>query len=496
MKKILLSLICGSALLAFAGAASAAPTADINIYGASAQFNFWKAEAANFLTDEGCTVNGSQTSADNKNFIVNATCGKNSVNIRVSSKASYDGVLAAQGNTTNTNRGTACGGDATKRSMLASIADNTTMGCFDVTIGASDVVVTDFTQTSQGFLQGPYEGSAANFKRYFSGANAVTETGVTDYCRPLVVPFAFFINNSVKLDDGLTQPSDISLTTAKIIFGSTVLADWSDLPGYAPSVINVCYRHAGSGTHATINSLIKTISLQLPGTKVGATYDGSSGYYFNDGSSDMMKCVNGAPGPTNGLTWSGTGAIGYADADQVVGTGTYASTHRLTLNGVAPSRANVINRSYPPFWTPQNMYVTPADAANAALIDLCNHAVNPKNVHRNNAYWAPTCAFPEIPVSLYSPWVYNVNQGNKWDFQDKANGECTAVGVPFGCCTGPNQGTCSVFDCTGFGIPYHCCTAAGLGTCNSPQNKTECIAAGNPYACCTGPGAGDCCGDS
>jgi ABC-type phosphate transport system substrate-binding protein len=450
-KKILLAVVTGAALLTLAGAALSMPASDINIYGASAQYNFWKAEGANFLADQGCTVNGSRelndgSSEAKKHFIVNATCGANSVNIRVSSKASYDGVLALQNNTVNPNA--APGGcPGTQRLMLTAYTGDA-RACYTVTIGASDVVVGDFFQTSVGQKLGPYEGGSIT--RNFLGANAITDAGVTDYCRPLTIPFAFFINNSVKLADGVTQPTDINLVTAKIIFGSGALADWSDLPGYNAGVINVCFRHAGSGTHATINSLFPTLAsavVNLPKVAGGGglTYSGSN-YFFNDGSADEMKCVNGA-GLSSGAYWDGTGAIGYADADQDLTN--YPATHRLTFNGVVPTRANVINSSYP-FITVQNMYVTPGNAADATLIALCNHAADPINVHRANGFWAPTCAFPVIPYSLFSGWVYNVGNGNTWDYlswDNIANPACTGAGTsthgPEACCVGfHSSGNC------------------------------------------------------
>jgi hypothetical protein len=46
IKHILSSVVAGASLLTLVGSASAAITGDINIYGASAQFNFWKAQAS------------------------------------------------------------------------------------------------------------------------------------------------------------------------------------------------------------------------------------------------------------------------------------------------------------------------------------------------------------------------------------------------------------------------------------------------------------------
>jgi len=45
---------------------------------------------------------------------------------------------------------------------------------------------------------------------------------------------------------------------------------------------------------------------------------------------------------------------------------------------------------------------------------------------------------------------------------------CTAVGVPYACCTGAGTGSCSTnAECTAAGVPLACCTGAGTGTCTS-----------------------------
>lgn len=415
-KKILVTVIAALSVLSFAGMALAMPTSDINVWGASAQFNFWKAEAVNFLTSQGCTINGSQETTNLKNYIVNATCGGNSINFRVGSKASYDGILAIQGNSTNPNAYLCSGGTAFQRSMLNSIADNVTLSCQTVTIAAADVVAGDFKQISTGQDLGPYQGGAIT--RNFV-LNPVTTTGVTDFCRPMAIPFSFFVNNSVKLSNG-SNPTDISLVVAKIIFGSGLIYDWSDLVSYSALPINVCYRHAGSGTHATLNSLFPTLQTALTsGTStscpVASTtcYTGTN-YFFNDGSADMMNCVNGSSTLVqNGYSWSGSGAIGYADSDQDLTD--YPSTLALTLNGVAASRANLINWSYP-FTTIQNMYITNANVGNSTLTALCTFASDPANSLDADPIWAPTCAFPFIPYSLYQPVIDNRANGNPWDY--------------------------------------------------------------------------------
>ena len=66
--------------------------------------------------------------------------------------------------------------------------------CVDVTIGASDVAGTTFSQATHGQYVGPYGGGWTN--RDFTGGGAVNPAGLNFY-NPLVVPFGFFINKDV-----------------------------------------------------------------------------------------------------------------------------------------------------------------------------------------------------------------------------------------------------------------------------------------------------------
>ncbi|HEX8947716.1 MAG TPA: hypothetical protein VF790_02070 [Dissulfurispiraceae bacterium] len=111
--------------------------------------------------------------------------------------------------------------------------------------------------------------------------------------------------------------------------------------------INVCFRHAGSGIHAALD----VAQLRPVGATIALSEDltGPYHYYFNDGSSDLMKCINGSG------TWTGAGAVGYADADQSLSS--YTNTVQVTFNGVAPAKTNVQNGAYD-FWTIENLYTT------------------------------------------------------------------------------------------------------------------------------------------
>ncbi len=100
-------------------------------------------------TGTGCTVNGKA----NQTMI-----------IRYASKASYDGVMAVQGNTTNPNVSLSdCGAANPYQRKLAD--ENHTSGgtvralkCVDVTLGASDVRGNTFSQVSHGQIWAPRRG--------------------------------------------------------------------------------------------------------------------------------------------------------------------------------------------------------------------------------------------------------------------------------------------------------------------------------------------------
>jgi hypothetical protein len=97
----------------------------------------------------------------------------------------------------------------------------------------------------------------------------------------------------------------------------------------------------------------------------------------------MMNCVNGSG------TWAGTGAIGYADADQAVSPNTQA----IAYNGEMPHRINIRNGLYDNFWSIQHLYENPAApeyAATHGLVqEMMTFAANPNNIPSCKApYWA------------------------------------------------------------------------------------------------------------
>ncbi len=173
------------------------------------------------------------------------------------------------------------------------------------------------------------------------------------------------MNNGVT--NGGAQITNLTTAQARLIFSGQV-ADWSDL-GYDARPMYACWRHAGSGTAAALDyDVMRPASLAIL-EDTGNGYD----FYFNDGSSDLMACVNG-----------NTGGVGYADADQALAS--YPNVHAVNYNGVAPSKANITAGLYD-FYTTQNLYTATPMPANMAT--MCTFMQNPAN--NTNAWYANVC---------------------------------------------------------------------------------------------------------
>jgi hypothetical protein len=429
IKNILTSVIAGASLLAFVGAASATtysgggaapamPTSDINIYGASAQFTFWKTEGPLYLQAAGCSLGTSGMSADSKHFIQQATCGTNTLNFRVSSKASYDGPLAVDSNTTHPSRDTVCSSVGANYRPMLTLSDcsggtcsnpstTDTSDCYPVTIGASDVQVGDFKQESHGLLKGPQGGAQTD--RNFKSNPFVLSASTTNYCSPQAIPFSFFAHDDI-VTAASTTITNITTSEAKMIFQG-LIKNWSDLQAQSMNskALSICLRHAGSGTHATMDAFMGTV--KLPTIAVPA---GTSRIYFNDGSSDLLKCVDGVG------TWTGSGAIGYADSD----TGISGShTGRLTIDGVAPTTTNVDDWSHA-FTAIQRLYVSTTNAANPVYQDLCTYAGRPTTIAAVNPNWSATCNMKRIKDSLFGNFKVNTTNNTTYPFSGYHNNNC------------------------------------------------------------------------
>lgn len=412
-KQIKVSMTIAASILAMAGVAQAAP-AELNIYGASAQYLYWNAQAQNYAQSVlGCTAAAPVSDAAGKHgFVsavnctstlvpVNTATGKRDLDIRYSGIASAEGPLAV--NKKAPLDATLASGCNTLNGERLMFATPTTKVCKQVHVGTSDVAGESLNQVSSGEKLGPMAGGA--FSVTLTG---VDTTGLTP-ANTVVVPFGFFINNAVtatKCTSGFvgnycttaadcgtggvcnTTPTTIDNITreqAAMIF-SQQTADWSDFGAYFTAQPTVaCLRHAGSGTHSALDKTVMNGSWGAP----TVTAETAGAVWFNQGSTDEMKCINGNATATP--TGSLIGAIGYADADQAVGTANVSQNVKLIkYNGQYPTRSAIRNGLYD-FYTNAWLYTNPANAAatNAIAASVVAFAQNPANVPASKAnFWA------------------------------------------------------------------------------------------------------------
>ncbi len=402
MKRTTKTLMASAALLALAGSANAAT--QINLYGASAQFGFWKAAAGPFMRATtangglGCSSTlGPTMASDGKSFIVqgigcDATLTDGAIDFRVANKASYDGIYAVTGNTDSKASPGSC--DKFSRAMADGPASNdstvttTASGCYAITLGASDVPASAFVQASSGNLKGPNGGGTIS--RIFSGIptsgsdpNGNTLVAPLATYNPVKVPFGFFVKDTVKaktctagptIGDFCASDSDcgtggtcssdystisgLSREMATQLFGQKI-RNWSQMSGFEAKNVQLCMRHAGSGTAATLDQAVMNSAWGKSLPTAQNTLATKAITYFNDGSSDLFKC----------MTYTGyTGAVGYADADADIST--YSGVvGPIKYNGFYPNSQNIINGIYD-FYADQTVYLSGnADAKQKAVAD-------------------------------------------------------------------------------------------------------------------------------
>ncbi len=441
-KQIKVSLTISAALLAMSGIAQAAP-AELNIYGASAQYLYWNANAKAFAESLGCTATSPVNNGGKHGFVSATNCtstlvpqnaanaNKRDLDIRYSGIASAEGPLSVDRKAPlDAALATGCDQAAGQRLMyLSSLATI----CKPVHVGTSDVAGESLIQNSSGKKFGPSPTDRSTPPKNNTAfsvslpADGVSTASLTA-ANTVVVPFGFFVNKNVKARscttgligshcttdhqcdsifpgtaaDGVTllngngtcNPTattidNISREEAAIIF-SGYAANWTDLGAYFNAQpIVACLRHAGSGTHSAFDLTVmnsgwgaNTVVAEVPGS-----------IYFNQGSTDMIRCINGATTATP--DGSLMGGIGYSDADQAVGVLNdinNANVVAVKYNGVYPTRASIRNGLYD-FYTDAWIYTNPLNTAtvNALANSLITFAQNPDNipVSKKN-YWATT----------------------------------------------------------------------------------------------------------
>jgi len=410
------SLVATAALLAIAGIAQAAP-AELNIFGASAQYTYWNAQAQNYAQSRlGCTAAAPVNNGGKHGFVsatnctstlvpVNSATGKRDLDIRYSGIASTEGILAVSHQAPlDATLATGCNVSNGERLMYAS---SSTTVCKQVHVGTSDVAGESLVQSSSGQKLGPMGGG--QFDVTLGGVNTA---GLTPN-NTVVVPFGFFINQAVTAQTctaGLignyctantqcdTAPgnatgtcgaaatiTNLSREEANLIFSQQV-SDWSDLGAYfTAQPVVACLRHAGSGTHSTLDLAVMNSSW---GNNM-VTAETAGSVWFNQGSGDEIKCVNG--NSTANPTGSLIGAIGYADGDQAVGVaGTSQNVKQLKYNGFYPTRTAIRNGLYD-FYSNAWLYINNSDSTVVKNLanDMITYAQNPANVPASKAnYWA------------------------------------------------------------------------------------------------------------
>ncbi|MFW8602234.1 hypothetical protein ACOHYD_12240 [Desulfobacterota bacterium M19] len=415
-KTILKSAVLCASIFGLALSANAA-VINLNLTGASAEYTFWSAAAGPFLTSLGCTdVKSAKTG---KQGITMGTCnsGADTVYVRYASKASYDGIESQKGldpfNLTScTDKSQREFADENQTDFAAGTVNGTT--CQQVTLGASDVAASTFNQASSGALYGPLGGD-----QYAPSFHDLDASGLTSY-NPIVVPFSFFKTTDV-------PANNMTRLMATQIFGGQV-ANWSAFNTAWNIPIVACLRHAGSGTHATLDAAV------FRGEANMSTKEDTLGLfgpitYFNLGSGDLIKCLEWAH--TNGY-----GGVGYSDVDKVLDANGQIITDpanavngvmQMPYNGEQAYKRNIVNGVYS-FWSAQWIYEDPCEtmgpnapssctaggdihgvAANGALhtyiVDMMNFASDPANIALSGKgdFWA---AQGEMKINKASDWAW------------------------------------------------------------------------------------------
>ena len=165
MKHALKATVLSAALVLLAAAAASAAVIDINLYGASAQYLYWNDAADTFLIGQGCTNVEQAEDATRKHGITKGTCGADTVYVRYSAKASFDGIYSCKGQVPPDGQ-ESCAGVSPRHREMADEAATTWAGpppamgtvnaltCKVVGLGASDVNGNTFGQSSHGQIKG------------------------------------------------------------------------------------------------------------------------------------------------------------------------------------------------------------------------------------------------------------------------------------------------------------------------------------------------------
>ncbi len=393
MKKVIKTVALSVSALALAATASAADL-ELNIYGASAQGKFWNEYAKAFVEapvangGAGCTgttIVGYADSSKKLGITVGQNCALTGSNdkviIRYTANKSVEGPRAVMNLDPQSNDSCISGQpfDNLRKQADWSSTEGFTQKCKEVHVGASDVGSEAFTQESHGQKNGLFGGG--QYDEVLLGQNIPGLTQIGTVSKPLVIPFAFFANNNLEINH-------INRQQALLLFSGQVHT-WSQFgPGYPEKTVGLCMRHAGSGTHATLDKAIMRGDAFLASNEFLDYYGlgvGLPQVMFHESSTNALQCLQ-----ENGRIVDGAhvyppsevGVIGYLDADAITNTTGYladgtevnqsAATNvkRLRYNGGAEGmtpanftayghsqlKNDIINGSYE-FWAPQWLYI-------------------------------------------------------------------------------------------------------------------------------------------
>jgi len=221
-KQLIIGVVLLGALAFAAQAGAAGQTYEMNLWGASAQFQLFNQSLSNFLqgapyycspvahgddgtlgTTTGSNCNGATPGA-----------GTDTITIRASSKASYDGVLALQGKAKAEDIAAYPAGAAGSNfcdpvnypavvtpdyhyRIMYLDTTKTTKACKRVDLALSDVYPPSFTQdTNPGTTISNGTGNPRRFSN--DPITAASLSGFNSY-NPMIVPFAFYAHNDVTL---------------------------------------------------------------------------------------------------------------------------------------------------------------------------------------------------------------------------------------------------------------------------------------------------------
>jgi len=430
-------------------AAAMAQATDINIYGASAQFDFWSANARSFVASKCSTVpatatTSTQTITDSagttfgvKHLYIQGTgCAApytSPLTFRLAGIASGEGPQALQKQNPIFVPNAAANGIANgcsiangERTMIASIAP-TTLGCVAVNAGTTDLSAENINQQ--------VDASVAPALPVISGAGLTVED-------TFVVPFAFFANSGVTAghcvtstgnntgayctatadctaigaatDVCTTKPIDNLTRAQAVALFSGNVTQWSDMgPAFNTNFVKLCMRYPGSGTHGVLDKMV------LSAGDKGWGVPGSVGFFqfenndntigfplarYVKSTGDMKGCLTtdtflpGNPFPTGSFA----GAIGYMD-----GNDSQAGTNRLKYNGNAVNRA-ALNGGVYDYYSIGKLYYAPANAAVMAPVAAYTRvAANLTAIGAKANFWSTT---PEMKYKRNSDNAYPSKQ--------------------------------------------------------------------------------------